>query len=123
MARILLADDDPMMIDLIQSYLELEGHAIDTSTSPSDVITMAKRDKPDIILVDLKFELGPIQGDEVVRLLKQEPLTQGIPVIVLTAGATPAERDMVFAAGADEYETKPVDWDRLLDKIQTLTTR
>jgi two-component system cell cycle response regulator DivK len=81
-------------------------------------VAMARAEQPDLILMDL--ELPMIDGWEATRRLKADPATRDIPIIALTAHALAGAREKAFAAGCDEFDTKPVAFDRLLEKVQYL---
>jgi CheY-like chemotaxis protein len=81
-------------------------------------ITMAQEEHPDVILMDIS--LPGIDGWEATRLLKADPATQSIPILALTAHAMAGDREKSLAAGCDDYDTKPIEFKRLLGKIQSL---
>ena len=97
------------------------GSTVVSATSADEGIAKAVREKPDVVLMDIKMPV--VDGYEATRRLKADAATRAIPVIALTAHAMQEDRDQAVAAGADEYETKPVDLDRLLAKIETLRSR
>ena len=92
-----------------------------SATSADEGIARAVSEKPDVVLMDIKMPV--VDGFEATRRLKANAATRAIPVIALTAHAMQEDRDQAVAAGADEYETKPVDLERLLAKIQGLLSR
>ena len=118
MALILVVEDDEMLLDLMQQTLELADYAVTAAVNGADALAQAAAAKPDLILMDIG--MPEIDGFEATRRLKADPATRAIPVIALTAHATTADRQQALDAGADEYEPKPVDFDRLLEKIQAL---
>lgn len=121
MARILLVEDDDMIREMVQQTLELYDHTITCATSGVEALERARGDAPQLILMDVGLPL--MDGYEATQHLKADPATRAIPVIALTAAAGQEDRKRALAAGADEYETKPIDFDRLLDKMETLLGR
>jgi CheY-like chemotaxis protein len=121
MARILLVEDDDMIREVVLSTLELYDHTVLTAESGLAALERAGADGPDLILMDVG--LPQLDGYEATRRLKADPRTRGIPVIILTAAAGQEDRRKALAACADEYETKPIDFDRLLQKVDTLLRR
>lgn len=121
MPKLLIVDDEPANIELLARRLTRRGFEVVSATSADEGIAKAVSEKPDVVLMDIKMPV--VDGFEATRRLKANAATRAIPVIALTAHAMQEDRDQVIAAGADEYETKPVDLDRLLAKIQDLTGR
>lgn len=120
MQRILIVDDEIDNIELLNRRLTRRGYAILSATNAADGIQIAQDEQPDIILMDVKMPV--MDGLAATRLLKQNPATQAIPVITLTAHAMVEDREMAIASGADEFEIKPVDLQLLLEKIEKLLT-
>ena len=118
MPKLLIVDDEPANIELLARRLARRGFEVVSATSADEGIAKAVSEKPDVVLMDIKMPV--VDGFEATRRLKANVATRAIPVIALTAHAMQEDRDQVIAAGADEYETKPVDLDRLLAKIQGL---
>jgi CheY-like chemotaxis protein len=116
MAKILVVEDDEMLMDLMQQTLELSDHTTQAATNGEDALAKAAAELPDLILMDIG--MPNMDGYEATRRLKANPATRAIPVIALTAHASPSDRQQALDAGADDYEPKPVDFDRLLRKIQ-----
>ena len=121
MTTVLIIDDEPDNIELLTRRLVRRGFVVLSATSAEDGIAKAVVEQPDIVLMDIKMPI--VDGFEATRRLKADPATKAIPVIALTNHAMQEDRDRAAAAGADEYETKPLDLDRLLAKIQTLVTK
>lgn len=121
MPRLLIVDDEPANIELLARRLTRRGFEVVSATSADEGLAKAASEKPDVVLMDIKMPV--VDGFEATRRLKANAATRAIPVIALTAHAMQEDRDQAVAAGADEYETKPVDLDRLLAKIQELTRR
>jgi CheY-like chemotaxis protein len=116
----LIVDDEPANIELLARRLTRRGFEVVSATSADEGIAKAVSERPDVVLMDIKMPV--VDGFEATRRLKANEQTRTIPVIALTAHAMQEDRDQAVAAGADEYETKPVDLDRLLAKIQGLTS-
>jgi CheY-like chemotaxis protein len=120
-ARILLVEDDEMIREMVQLTLELYEHEIVCAVSGAEAIERAGREAPQLILMDVGLPL--MDGYEATRRLKADPATKDVPVIALTAAAGQEDRRQALDAGADEYETKPIDFDRLLAKMDALLKR
>jgi CheY-like chemotaxis protein len=116
--RILIIEDDAMNLDMISERLELRGYRVAGATDGSQGVELALLEAPDLILMDVS--LPGMDGWEVTRRLKSEAATRHIPVVALTAHAMVSDRDKALQAGCDEYETKPIEFERLLAKIETL---
>ncbi len=119
MATILIVDDEPENIELLDRRLSRRGFTVVGATSAEEGLKVALSERPALILMDIK--MPNLDGFDAMRMLQADPLTAGIPVIALTAHAMQEDRDRALAAGAKDYETKPVDLDRLLEKIRHLT--
>ena len=119
MATILIVDDEPENIELLNRRLSRRGFTVVGATSAEEGLSVALIEKPHLILMDIK--MPNLDGFDAMRMLQADPGTAGIPVIALTAHAMQEDRDRALAAGAKDYETKPVDLDRLLAKIRHLT--
>ncbi len=120
MPKLLIVDDEPENIELLGRRLRRRGFEVLSATSAEEGIATALAERPDVVLMDVKMPV--VDGFEATRRLKANDLTRSIPVITLTAHAMQEDRDQAVAAGADEYETKPVDLDRLMAKIEALTS-
>jgi CheY-like chemotaxis protein len=114
--RILLVEDQPVNQELFRRRLAARGHEVLVAESGERGIELAKAQRPDLVLMDLG--LTGIDGWEATRRLKADPATAGIPVIALSAHATAEARQKATAAGCAEFETKPVQWDALVTKIE-----
>lgn len=121
MPKLLIVDDEPDNIELLGRRLTRRGYEIVSATSAADGIAKAIAEQPAAILMDIK--MPNVDGLEATRRLKANPVTAGIPIITLTAHAMAEDRANALAAGADEYESKPVDLPQLLAKIEALLTR
>ncbi|SPE37931.1 Response regulator receiver protein [Candidatus Sulfopaludibacter sp. SbA6] len=115
MARVLVVEDNEMNRDMLSRRLIRQGYEVVEATDGEQAVATAKRVLPDIILMDMS--LPSMDGWEATRRLKAEPSTRSIPVIALTAHAMPDDRAKALEAGCDDYDTKPVELPRLLEKM------
>jgi CheY-like chemotaxis protein len=118
MAKILIVEDNEMNRDMLSRRLIRRGYEVVMAVDGEEGITAAKAEYPDLILMDMSLPV--IDGWEATRRLKAEPNTRTIPVIGLTAHAMAGDREKVIDAGCDDYDTKPVELPRLLQKIEAL---
>ncbi len=118
MAKILLVEDNEMNRDMLSRRLIRKDYEVVIAVDGAEGVAKAQSENPDLILMDISLPV--IDGREATRQLKAAPATRAIPVIALTAHAMAGDRDTALEAGCDDYETKPVDLPRLLDKIETL---
>ncbi len=118
MPKILLVEDNEMNRDMLARRLQRRGYEVVIAEDGERGVSLAAAEKPDLILMDMSLPV--LDGWEATRRLKADPATQPIPVIALTAHAMSTDRDRVFEAGCDDYDTKPVELPRLLEKIQRL---
>ena len=116
--KLLVVDDEPQNVELLGRRLTRRGFTVVGANSAADALALAVEHRPAVVLMDIK--MPGTDGFEATRMLKGRDETRDIPVIALTAHAMQEDRDRAFAAGACEYETKPVDLDRLVGKIQAL---
>ena len=121
MAKILIVEDNEMNRDMLSRRLIRRGYQIVMAVDGAEGIAAAKAENPDLVLMDMSLPV--VDGWEATRRLKAEPLTRAIPIIGLTAHAMTGDRDKAIAAGCDDYDTKPVELPRLLQKIETLLRR
>lgn len=119
MPTVLIVDDEPDNIELLGRRLTRRGFAVISATSAEEGIAKAVAEQPHLILMDVK--MPQVDGLEASRRLKANDATKAIPIIMLTAHAMAEDREQALAAGANEYESKPVDLPRLLEKIAALT--
>ena len=118
MPRILLVEDNEMNRDMLSRRLQRKGYAVLIAIDGEQGLAKACSEIPDLILMDISLPF--IDGYEVTRRLKANPRTRHIPVIALTAHALLTDRDKAFNAGCNDYDTKPVDFARLTEKIENL---
>ena len=118
MAKILLVEDNEMNRDMLSRRLQRRGHEVLVAVDGEQGVAMARAESPALVLMDMS--LPGIDGWEATRQLKADGATRGTPVIALTAHAMAGDREKCLAAGCDDFDTKPVDFERLLGKIQAL---
>ena len=121
MARILLVEDNEMNRDMLSRRLTRRGYDIVLAVDGAEGLATAQAQKPDLILMDMSLPV--MDGWEATRRLKGNPATRAIPIIGLTAHSMSGDREKVLAAGCDDYDTKPVEMPRLLEKIEALLGR
>jgi CheY-like chemotaxis protein len=121
MAKILLVEDNEMNRDMLSRRLEKRGYNILIAESGEQGLSLAHTETPDLVLMDIT--LPEMDGWEATRLLKQNERTCHIPIIALTARALVSDQEKAFQVGCDDYDTKPVDFSRLTDKIEKLLKR
>jgi two-component system cell cycle response regulator DivK len=118
MAKILLVEDNEMNRDMLSRRLARRGYEVAVAVDGEQGVAMARSEAPALILMDMS--LPGLDGWEATRRIKAEPDTRAIPVIALTAHAMAGDREKALAAGCDDFDTKPVELDRLLGKIGAL---
>ena len=118
MAKILLVEDNEMSRYMLSRRLERRGYEVAIAVNGHMVLAAVQNKLPGLILIDMG--LPELDGWEVTCRLKANEATQGIPVIALTAYVLSGDRERALAAGCDDYETKPVDFKRLPNKVHTL---
>ena len=116
MPKILLIEDNEDNRDMLSRRLARKGYEVALAVDGAEGVAQAAALKPDLILMDMSLPV--LDGWEATRRIKGEPATRGIPVIALTAHAMSDDRERAFAAGCDDYDTKPVELPRLLEKIE-----
>jgi CheY-like chemotaxis protein len=121
MSKVLLVEDNEESRDGLSRHLRRRGYEVILAVDGRQGMEVARAKAPDLILMDMSLPV--LDGWEATRQLKADPHTRHIPVIALTAHAMAGDRDRALAAGCDEYDTKPVEFARLLGKIQTLLDR
>jgi two-component system cell cycle response regulator DivK len=118
MARVLIVEDNPANMKLSSLLLHNAGHSVLCAVDAETGLTMARADKPDLILMDI--QLPGMDGLAATALLKQDPETAGIPIIALTAMAMKADQKKSEVAGCDAYIAKPLRYQELYAAIDTL---
>ena len=118
MARLLYVEDNEMNRDMLSRRLQRRGFEVLIASNGEQGVVMAAAEKPDLILMDMSLPV--LDGWQATRRLKAAPDTRRIPIIGLTAHAMATDRDKCLEAGCDDYETKPVELERLLEKIERL---
>ena len=120
MPKILLVEDNEMNRDMLSRRLQRKGYSVATAEDGEKGLLLARSEMPDLILMDISL---PVMGGwEVTRLLKADDSTRHIPIIALTAHAWVTDREKAIEAGCDDYDTKPVEFTRLSEKIENLLT-
>jgi two-component system cell cycle response regulator DivK len=115
MPKILLVEDNEMNRDMLSRRLQRRGYSVVIAHDGEQALSLAGAEMPDLILMDISLPV--MDGCEVTRRLKADRSTRHIPVIALTAHALVTDRVKAINAGCDEYDTKPVEFTRLIDKI------
>lgn len=121
MPRVLLVEDNEMNRDMLSRRLRARGFEVAVAVDGVAGFAAATVARPDLVLMDMG--LPEMDGWEATRLLKSDPATRPIPILALTAHAMVTDREKALEAGCDDYDTKPVDIDRLLGKIEALLAR
>jgi CheY-like chemotaxis protein len=119
--KILYVEDNEDNVYVLKNRLTRAGHTVLVATDGAQAVTMAAAEQPSLILMDLSLPV--LDGWEATRRIKAAPETRHIPVIALTAHAMAGDREKAIAAGCDDFDTKPIEMPRLLDKIQALAKR
>jgi len=118
---ILIVDDDPAITTLLKLSFELEGHFVITASNGAEALEMARRVHPAAMVVDVM--MPEMDGLELVRRLRSNPVTTDIPVVCLSAKALASDIDAGLAAGANDYITKPCDPMEVIDRVQLRLVR
>ena len=121
MPKILLVEDNEMNRDMLSRRLSKRGYEVLIAQDGGEGIAIARSHSPDLILMDMSLPV--VDGWEATRRIKAEPGTRGIPVIALTAHAMAGDEEKALSAGCDDFDTKPVELQRLLTKIEALLQR
>ena len=116
MSKILIVEDNEMNRDMLSRRLERKGFEVVMAEDGQKGVNMSKSESPNLILMDLSLPV--MDGWEATSTIKADNDTKDIPIIVLTAHAMAGDREKALEAGADEYDTKPIDFKRLLGKIK-----
>ena len=118
MSKILLVEDNEMNRDMLSRRLIRRGYEVVLAVDGESGLALAGSEAPNLILMDMSLPI--LDGWEVTRRLKEAHATQHIPIIALTAHAMSSDRDKAMEAGCDDYDTKPIELPRLLEKIEAL---
>ncbi|HYU16610.1 MAG TPA: response regulator [Candidatus Acidoferrum sp.] len=118
MAKILLVEDNEMNRDMLSRRLQKKGYEVVMAVDGEQGVAMAEAQAPALILMDMS--LPGLDGWEATRRLKSAAGTRAIPVIALTAHAMAGDREKALAAGCDDFDTKPIELERLLAKMEAL---
>ncbi len=121
MPKLLLVEDNELNRDMLSRRLQRKGYEMVIATDGQQGVQMAQEQHPDLILMDMSLPV--IDGWEATRLLKADASTQSIPVVALTAHAMAGDREKAIEAGCDDYDTKPIELPRLLEKIEALLNK
>jgi CheY-like chemotaxis protein len=121
MTKILLVEDNEMNRDMLSRRLARKGYEVSIAVDGKQGVEMAERDMPDLILMDMSLPV--LDGWEATRRLKGADATRAIPIIALTAHAMSGDRARALDAGCDDYDTKPIELPRLLEKIESMLNR
>ncbi len=118
MKKILLVEDNEMNRDMLSRRLQRKGYTVVIAIDGEQGVAMAQSERPDLILMDMSLPV--LDGWQATRIIKAQSEIGSVPVIALTAHAMAGDQEKCFAAGCDDYDTKPVDLPRLLAKIEAL---
>ncbi|HEV7905081.1 MAG TPA: response regulator [Pyrinomonadaceae bacterium] len=121
MKKILLVEDNEMNRDMLSRRLARKGYEVSIAVDGRQGVEMAQSAAPDLILMDMSLPV--LDGWEATRQLKNTDATRHIPVIALTAHAMSGDRERALEAGCDDYDTKPIELTRLLEKIESMLDR
>jgi CheY-like chemotaxis protein len=121
MTKVLLVEDNEMNRDMLSRRLERKGYEVIFAEDGSIAVDKAGSENPDLILMDMSLPV--LDGWEATRRIKADSATSGIPVIALTAHAMAGDREKAIEVGCEDYDTKPVDFPRLLGKIEALINK
>ncbi len=118
MSKLLLVEDNEMNRDMLSRRLQRRGYEVIIAVDGEEGIKIAQSEAPDLILMDMSLPV--LDGWEATRRLKAAPKTQSIPILGLSAHAMSTDREKAIEAGCDDYDTKPIEFSRLLEKIHAL---
>jgi CheY-like chemotaxis protein len=118
MPKILVVEDNELNRDMLSRRLERRGYQVIVAVDGQEGVAMARSEAPDLVLMDMSLPV--MDGWESTRQLKAAPETRSIPVIALTAHAMAGDREKAMEAGCDDYDTKPLEFPRLMAKIEAL---
>ena len=118
MPKVLVVEDNEANRDMLSRRLQRRGFEVVIAVDGAEGVAMSKAEKPDIVLMDMGLPV--MNGWEATRAIKADPATQHMPVIALTAHSMAGDREKAMEAGCDDYDTKPVELPRLLEKMAVL---
>jgi two-component system cell cycle response regulator DivK len=121
MTKILLVEDNELNRDMLSRRLTRKGYDVLVADDGAKGVELTGTEQPDLVLMDMSLPV--LDGWEATQRLKADPQTRSIPVIALTAHAMTADREKALAAGCDDYDTKPIELPRLLEKMERLLER
>jgi len=121
MPKILLVEDNEMNRDMLSRRLLKRGYEVVLAEDGEQGVRLAQSETPALVLMDMSLPV--LDGWEATRQLKADPATRSIPIIALTAHAMAGDRERALGAGADDFDTKPVELTRLLEKIEALLAK
>jgi two-component system cell cycle response regulator DivK len=121
MPKILLVEDNEMNRDMLSRRLQRKGYEVVMAMDGGEGVAKAESERPDLILMDMSLPV--LNGWDATRQIKAAPSTASIPIIALTAHAMAGDREQAMEAGCDDYDTKPIELPRLLEKIETWLAR
>jgi two-component system, cell cycle response regulator DivK len=121
MAKILIVEDNDMNLDMLSRRLARRGYDLVTAVNGEQAVALAQSELPGLILMDLSLPV--MDGWEATRRIKAMPNTCSIPIIALTAHAMAGDQQKAMRAGAEDYDTKPIDMKRLIAKIEALLNK
>jgi CheY-like chemotaxis protein len=118
MPKILLVEDDEMNRDMLSRRLQRRGYQLVIALDGEQAVAMSRSEAPDLILMDMSLPV--LDGWEATRRIRAASETRGVPIIALTAHAMQGDREKAIEAGCDDYDTKPIEFQRLLEKIEAI---
>jgi two-component system, cell cycle response regulator DivK len=121
MTKILLVEDNEMNRDMLSRRLVKRGYEVVVAVDGQEGVAKARTEAPALVLMDMSLPM--LDGWEATQALRADPATRSIPVIALTAHAMAGDRERALAAGCDDFDTKPIELERLLGKIEALLSR
>lgn len=121
MATILLVEDNELNRDMLSRRLARRGHTVTIAVDGAQAVAAVQAVPPQLVLMDMSLPV--IDGWEATRRIKADPALRHVPVIALTAHAMAGDRERALAAGCDDFDTKPIEFERLLGKIDALLAR
>lgn len=114
-------EDNENNRDMLSRRLQRKGYEVKIAVDGVQAIAMTRSERPDLVLMDMS--LPEMSGEEATRAIRLDSSIKDVPIVALTASAMAGDRELALAAGCDDYDTKPVDLPRLLEKIESLLAR